>query len=222
MEEKKKDSKGLVAIAIVLLLVCLGMGCYIGYNKFLNKNNGKVETTKIDNSKSDKEDNNCKENSYQVLALSPIGGHAVLYNGEVYVNVYDSTPNIDDTYGDGKYQTLVKTRNNYKEYDFGELKMSIDSTNKWMKINIENVKLLHNNDYGQALSSTNPRYGVLMINSDNTVSYISTKDLIEGKADTTKLNVTDITDIKSEDHGGIHTYLVKSDGTKIDVDTIIK
>ena len=57
MEEQKKRSKGLVVIVIILLLACIGMGCYIGYDKFLSDNkcitkeNSKSET----NSKNEKQ-----------------------------------------------------------------------------------------------------------------------------------------------------------------------
>ena len=61
-----------------------------------------------------------------------------------------------------------------------------------------------------------------MINSDKTVSFISTKDLIEGNVNPTKLDATDISSVASEDNGGYITYLVKSDGTKTDVNTFIK
>ena len=81
----------------------------------------------------------------------------------------------------------------------------MDSTNKWLKLNTTNVKSIHNNEYGQALSSTNPKYGVVLINSDNTVSYISIKDLIDGNTNPTKLEATDISSVVSEDKGGITT-----------------
>ena len=62
----------------------------------------------------------------------------------------------------------------------------------------------------------------MLINSDNTVSYISIKDLIEGNTSLTKLEATNISNVVSEDNGGMTTYLVKSDGTKINVNTLIK
>ena len=36
------------------------------------------------------------------------------------------------------------------------------------------------------------------------------------------VNISDISDVVSEDHGGITTYLVKSDGTKTAVNTLFK
>ena len=36
MEEKKKSNAGLIVLVVILLLACIGMGCYIGYNKVLS------------------------------------------------------------------------------------------------------------------------------------------------------------------------------------------
>ena len=38
MEEKKKSNAGLIVLVVILLLACIGMGCYIGYDKFLSDN----------------------------------------------------------------------------------------------------------------------------------------------------------------------------------------
>ena len=221
MEEKKKSNAGLIVLVVILLLACAGMGAFIFINK--DKLTAKESTTTTaKNTKTDTKESVEKNDTYQVLSLSPIRGHAVVYNGEVYVNVYDTTPNIDDVYGAGKYQTLVQSRNNYKEYSFGNLTMSVDRNNKWLKLNTTNVKKAYNNEYGQAVSSIDPIYGIILLNSDNTVTFISTKDLIEGNTNTTKLDVTDISDVVYEDNGAITTYLVKSDGTKIAVNTLFK
>ena len=159
--------------------------------------------------------------NFAVLELSPIGGTAVLYNGEVYVNVYDASPNIIEVYGEEKYKTFIKTRESYLKYDFGSLTINNNST-KWLKLDISNVKAIYNNDYGQAKSSVNPKYGIIMLNEDNTVSYISTSSLLEGKVETTKLNVNNITNIYSEDNMGFTTYLVDANGNKKDVNNYIK
>lgn len=223
MEGKSKNT-GLIIALVIFIMISLGLGGFVVYDKLINND---TESTKITEKETNEKtttevEQTTQKDTYQVLSLSPIKGHAVVYNGEVYVNVYDSTPNIDNVYGEGKFQTLVKTRNNYQEYSFGDLTVSVDSTNKWLKLNTSSVKSIYNNEYGQALSSTNPKYGVIMLNSDNTVSYITIKDLIEGNTNHTKLDVTDISSVISENKGGITTYVVKSDGTKIDVNTLIK
>ena len=176
--------------------------------------------TTTDNQTSEAETNE-EKSDFAVLELSPIGGMAVLYKGEVYVNVYDSTPNIDGVYGDGKYQTLVKTREAYKEYNFDSFTIN-NNTTKWAKLNISKVKAIYNNEYGQDLFTSNPKYGIIMLNEDNTVSYISIEDLIEGKTDTEKLNVSNISNVENVDDNGYTTYLVDANGTKNNVNNYIK
>ena len=165
------------------------------------------------------------ENYYQVLELSPISGHAVLYNGEVYVNIYDSNSKINTVYGNDKFQTLIKTRQNYKNYDFENLKVvtssTLDSSSKWLKLDISKVYSIYNNNYGQSITPNNPKYGILMINEDKTVSYISIGDLILGNIQPTKLETSNISSIVTEDNGGYTTYLISSDGNKTDVNTLI-
>lgn len=229
MEEKSKNT-GLIVGLVIFIIISLGLGGFIVYDKLINNDSENTKITEEDtNEKNTKteEQATTKKDTYQVLELAPVGGTAVVYNGEVYVNVYDSTPNIDNIYGNGKYQTLINTRNNYKEYNFGELivttkYINVGGSGKWLKLNTSNVKSIYNNEYGQALSNINPKYGIVMINSDSTVSYISTKDLIDGNTNPIKLEATDISSVVTEDNGGYTTYFVKSDGTKIDVNTLIK
>ena len=197
----------------------------IGENT-INNLQGKIDNMS-NTTESEEETNNTtntatvEENNFAVLELSPVGGIAVLYNGEVYVRVDDSTVNIDYIYGDGKYQTLVKTRESYSEYQFGSLTVN-NNSNKWLKLNVSNVKAIYNNEYGQDISSTNPKYGIIMLNEDNTVSYISIPDLIEGKTETIKLDANNITDVVSEDNNGYTTYFVDNNGNKEDVNNYIK
>lgn len=246
MENKKNIGISLsTAFLIFALIIIVVMVCYIYIQRTnldeeiatLENNAINMENTinnlqgKIDNmsntTESEEETNNTtnttaeEENNFAVLELSPVGGIAVLYNGEVYVRVDDSTVNIDYIYGDGKYQTLVKTRESYSEYQFGSL--TIDNNNKkWLKLNVSNVKAIYNNEYGQDISSTNPKYGIIMLNEDNTVSYISISDLIEGKTEIIKLDTNNITDVVSEDNNGYTTYLVDNNGNKEDVNNYIK
>lgn len=224
--EGKTQNTGLVIALVIFIMISLGLGCFIGYDKLINSKS-EIETNNNQNTETTpntEDDTNKNTDSYQVLELAPIGGTAVMYNGEVYVNVYDSTPNIDNVYGDGKFQTLISTRNNYQEYSFGNLIVTTQhlGSSKWLKLNVSNVKSIHNNNYGQALSSTNPKYGIVMINSDSTVSYIGIGDLINGNANVTKLDITGVSNVVTEDNMGYTTYLVKTDGTKTNVNTLIK
>lgn len=220
--EEKTNNTGLVVALVIFIIISLGLGIFIGYDKLTNNEPENNDNTEVNDSI--ETETNTKADSYQVLELAPISGTAVMYNGEVYVNVYDSTQKIDSAYGDGKFQTLMATRNNYQEYSFGNLIVTVEEigVTKWLKLNVSNVKLIHNNNYGQALSSNNPKYGIVMVNSDGSVSYIGIDDLINGNTNTTKLDVTDVLDVVTENMGGYTTYLVKNDGTKIDVNTLIK
>lgn len=224
MEEKSKNT-GLIAALVIFIIISLGLGGFIVYDKLINNDADCAKNLENETNKKNtttEEQTTTEKDTYQVLALSPIKGHAVLYKGEVYVNVYDSTLNIDNVYGEGKFQILLKARNNYQEYSFENLTVSVDNTNKWLKLNATNIKSIHNNEYGQALSSINPKYGIVLLDSDNTVYYVSIKNLIEGNINLTKLEVTDISTVVIEEKGGMTTYLVKSDGTKINVNTLIK
>lgn len=45
MEDVKKGNKGLSILVIILLLACIGMGGYIGYDKFFNKDTKEDKNT---------------------------------------------------------------------------------------------------------------------------------------------------------------------------------
>lgn len=215
-----KKNNGLIIALIIFIIISVVLGSFIIYDKALNNQNKKDEI----NEKDLKKDESI-EDYYQVLELSPISGQAVLYNGEVYVNIYDSTSKINTVYGNDKFQTLIKTRENYKDYDFRNLKVvtssTLDSSSKWLKLNTSNVDSIYNNNYGQSITPNNPKYGILMINEDKTVSYISIGDLILGNIQPTKLETSNISSIVTEDNGGYTTYLISSDGSKTDVNTLI-
>lgn len=239
--ENKKGSLLTVFLIIAIILI-IAMAIYIYMQKIssnmqiaelenheskmeetINDLQGKIDSISntINSSNETTSTTNDTKNNFSVLELSPIGGIAVLYNGEVYVNVYDSTTNIEDIYGEGKYQTLLKTRESYLEYEFDSLAIN-NNSKKWSKLNISNVKAIYNNEYGQGVSSTNPKYGIIMLNEDNTVSYISISSLIEGNIETIKLNARNITSIKLEDDMGLTTYLVDAEGNKNDVNKYIE
>ncbi len=215
-----KKNNGLIIALIIFIIISVVLGSFIIYDKALNNQNKKDEINEKDLNKDES-----IEDYYQVLELSPISGHAVLYNGEVYVNIYDSTSKINTVYGNDKFQTLIKTRESYKDYDFGNLKVvtssTLDSSSKWLKLNISNVDSIYNNNYGQSITPNNLKYGILMINEEKTVSYISIGDLILGNIQPTKLETSNISSIVTEDNGGYTTYLISSDGSKTDVNTLI-
>lgn len=215
-----KKNNGLIITLIIFIIITVVLGSFIIYDKTLNNQNKNDEINEKDLNKDES-----IENYYQVLELSPMSGHAVLYNGEVYVNIYDSTSKINTVYGNDKFQTLIKTRESYKYYDFKNLKVvtssTLDSSSKWLKLDISKVDSIYNNNYGQSITPNNPKYGILMINEDKTVSYISIGDLILGNIQPTKLETSNISSIVTEDNGGYTTYLISSDGSKTDVNTLI-
>lgn len=240
MENKRGILSVLFLIIAIIVIIVMGIFMYMQKTEAdkqiaeFEKNESDFEATidnlqgKIDSiantiNSNDKTNNDTskKNDNYAVLELSPIDGIAVLYNGDVYVNVYDATQNIDDIYGNGKFQILVKTREAYSEYNFSSLTIN-NNSKKWAKLNVSNVKAIYNNEYGQAASPTNPKYGIIMLNEDKTVSYISIANLIEGKTQTTKLNVNNVTSVVTENSFGLTTYLVDANGSKTNVSDYIK
>lgn len=221
----KKDGK-LVTALIVCAIIALAAVGFIVYERVVLFD--KKEETKVEcNSQTNAEKTTQVESNYEVLELSPISGHAVLYNKEVYVNVYDSTANIDAVYGNGKFQTLIKTRNSYETYDFGKLKVStryvnVSGSPRWLKLNSKNIKAIYNNEYGQALSPTNPKYGIIMVDENNEASYISIKSLIDGESTTTKLDIKNVSNVVTEMNNGATTYFVDINGVKTNVNDYIK
>ena len=226
-----KNNIILIVILIIFIIVSLILGGIIIYDKILiddeNKDiiNNNLSLENNDNSNVVEQ----KQDFYQVLNLSPIGGMAVLYNGEVYVDVYDSTTMIDKVYVEGKFQTLIKTRENYKEYNFGDLNVVTENpysdntinSSKWLKLNIQDVEAIYNNKYGQAISPVDPKYGIIMLNKDKTVSYISINELIAGNVNPVKLPADNIDKIVYENNMGYTTFIIYSDGYKINVNALI-
>ena len=66
MKENKKGNKGLVAVVIILLLACIGMGAFIFINK--DKLTAKENTTTVKNENKGVKDNTikCPEISYDL------------------------------------------------------------------------------------------------------------------------------------------------------------
>lgn len=232
---KKNKYNVIIVILSITIILSIIMGIFLYIQKIKtdkkieeiekeiskNEETNEIMLDKINSDEKTTNEANKNENNISVLELSPIRGMAVLYKGEVYVNIYDTTPNIDSVYGNGKYQMLLKTRETYKKHEFDSLIIN-NNSKKWLKLNESNVIAIHNNEYGQAVSSENPKYGIIMLKEDKTLSYISILDLIEGKIKTTKLNLNDINDIETEDNMGLTTYAVDRNGHKKDINDYIK
>lgn len=223
-----RKSNGLVKI--LLSILCLILGGLVGYVAF-NKECPETKTT-CPKCEEITEDGKEKENNKQISSVTqiktftfPSKSVALLYDGEVYVNVYGSTSNIDGVYGIGTYQNLVNTRNNYKKYSFNNFTFMDDENNefKGIKLNISNVKTIYENVFGQALSSTeSDKYGIIFLKEDNTVSGISFKSLINGKTDVTIFTeLTNIEKIVSTNLDGYETKAIDKDGNEYKINDYI-
>ena len=137
---------------------------------------------------------------------------AVLVDGEVYVNVYGSTLDIDNLYGTDTYQTLIHTRNTYQTVNLPLLNYK-DETNQsftGMKLNTSNVKEIYAFASGQTF---NNNYGLILLNEDGTVSIISLYSLITGNQNVTTIeSLANITSISSSNDNGYTTYATDEQG----------
>lgn len=207
-------------IIIILATLVLGLGAYLVYDKAINEGNNEVVENKQEEIKNNEVQ--VENSSYQVLNFYP-SSVAVLYNEEIYVNIYTSTIEIDNLFGEGSYQTLVSTRNNYQEYNFDELKVlgAMNETFKGMKLNVSGVKAVYSYANGQALNSN---YGIFILKKDGTVYGISLYSLINGKKEVTHIpNLNNIVEFKSENisMGGMVTYAIDNKGNKNNLDDYV-
>lgn len=129
MENTNKENKGLTILVVVLLLACIGMGGYLGYDKIINKDSKKCEsvadvketkdTTK--NTTTEKTEDifkdetikplyfeTIKEKSKFILNLVPTSENGGYFSIR-YVAVYDtgSEASIKDGYYDIKDGKLI-------------------------------------------------------------------------------------------------------------------
>ncbi len=222
MNEK---NTGLIAALIIFIIISLGLGGFIYYNNIMSNKNEGSDIKKLAN---DIIETATEKEQYQVLQLTPIEGLAVVYKGEVYINIYADNPTITKIYGNEKI-LQEETRKTYKEYDFGNLKVTTEflndgNSNKWLKLNASNIKVINNNEYGQAYyEHENSKYGIAMLTNGGEVLFSKTKDLMNGKIDPIKLNVSNVSNIEIEaTSAGYVTYLIKADGTKININTLIE
>lgn len=199
----KKGMKILVGIFLVTLLLT---GC--------SKNSNEKET---------QQKNDIKE--VQVLEFYP-SSLAFVYDGEVYAKVYGSTPELDNIFGTGTYETLINTINDkYQEFNLDGLKV-LNASNenfKGLKLNVSDVKNVYSYAYGQALSTN---YGLIILKNDGNLYSISLYSLINGKTDVTPIsNLSNIISLKTKASeglsGGLHTYAIDKDNQEYDLDNYI-
>ena len=217
--EEKKSNRGLVIALVLFIVLSLGLGGYIVYNQFVNQ--PKDHSNEASENTQNEEESNIEEEKQTPISVIDFyfNSVAIVKDGEVYVNVDGSTPEVDNLFGEGTYQTLVTTRGNYQEYTFDnfEYNFNDNSTFNGMKLNTSNVDKVYAYDYGQVLANN---YGLILLNKDKTLSIISLYSLITGKADVTP--ISGLSNIESEiteniSMSGMYTYAITQTGEKINL-----
>lgn len=223
--EKQENVNSLAITIVILIIIIIAMKRYNTYDKDViqpKKNNDvtkKGSEENIDN-KNNNENTNLKVNDAINVLSFYHDSMAIVYGKQVYVSVCANASQIDNLYGNGVFQTLVKTKNNYQEYNFGNSNVTIGNNNfKGMKLNITNVRKVFIYEEGQSMNSN---YGLIMLKEDGTLSIISLYSLINGKTDVKKIeDLTNVTRIISKDDNGINTYAVTKDNHKINLNKYV-
>ncbi len=197
---------------ILFALLLLIAGASIGSGITFVITNG--DTTPSNQTNQDNQEGPITEETNTSIGITKFypNSLALLVDGDVYVNVYGSTLDIDNLYGTDTYQTLVATRNNYQTFNFPLLNYK-DETNQTftgMKLNTSNVKEIYTFASGQTF---NTNYGLIFLNEDGTVSIISLYSLINGNMDVTIIEgLANITSISSSNDNGYTTYATDEQG----------
>lgn len=193
-----------ILFCLVFLIIGGILGSGITYF-MINRDSISSNTNKQENIPNSNEQEDEMTSSISLTEFYP-DSLALLVDGEVYVNVYGRTTDIDNLYGTNTFQTLLTTRNNYQEYSFEGLnyKDELNSTFTGMKLNISNIKEVYSFAEGQTLANN---YGLILLNEDGDVYIISLYSLIMGKKDVTKVeSLNNIVSINSENNNGYYTY----------------
>ena len=212
MEEKKKGNKGLVILIVILLLACIGMGSYIGYDKFLNKEteDGKTSNNKTTTNNRNKNQNKQEENS----TVADLDLNKCLNQTNMnYSNPVEATTNIGLTpsVDVGKRSVTINTDGSkfgpvstLSAYYSGEYKMYVDGFDK-------NVANAYVGELGQDPKGTTLFY----VMEDGTVEYtkIFKKEIDSSGNQYYTLNTYQ----QGEDNYRFHV-----DGTVKDVKKVIK
>ncbi len=165
-----------------------------------------------------------EEKDYSSKGLSVVN-EAILYNGEVYVDIYDENDfmNMENLesymmhfYGDegmAMLQNMIKADEDCNEYSIGEL-----GKYKALKLDVKNVEKIYRCAWGQTV---NAETGVLMIHDDKTVSFAYALDMAQGINNVIKLDISDIEDCFVYNFNWTEMYLVKDNGEMIEVRGLI-
>lgn len=227
--EKPKKEKGsnnniILIIMIVVTLISLAL---LGYTKFIGEKKIIKDYEERLMAKDKLIQGSEKNSKFTLVDLSFPSGTALMVNGEVYVsnldNRSDAIKNIfKDIYNENKAAESLK---NYKAVNFGD-KININhNDNLFIKLEAKGVKDIYNNTFSDTLEpAMASKYGLIILNKDGTVSFISSKDLLYGEVlNPTKLDVKDVKDVLVEGEGKNRvTNLIKKDNTKVNVNDLIK
>ncbi len=208
-EEEKAAKKGKLPVYLIIIIVLLAV-LTVGFGIY----------TIVDLARGHEKCVECEicadENASTVQVLNfEFESTAVLYNGEVYVNINGTSSQFNSLYGDGTYDLLTTIKENYETYTFGNSSVNLDNDAfTGMKLNAKNVTAIFDYEQGQ---DVNRNYGLLLLYDDGTLGYIQFSDLIAGEIDVTIL--TDLTDIinviSRQDFSGINTYAITRSGTDV-------
>ncbi len=140
---------------------------------------------------------------------------AVLYNGEVYVNIDGTSTEFNSLYGKGTWDLLASVRQNYQKYTFGDSSVRINNEDfVGMKLDPKNVVGIYDYQSGQDIREN---YGLLLLYSDGTMGYSKLSMLIAGETEVEKVDgISEIINVISrKEFSGVNTYAITSSGNEI-------
>jgi len=220
MEKEKKPHTFLKLFIGFLLGIAITIGGLYAaksfnlLDKFIKCDNKEVKETKQEETKDE-----VTEQSYTVTNFYP-DSVAILNNGKVYVNVYGSSQQLEELFGDGAYQTLTNTRKNYSPLNIQNLK--VQASNEELKVQelaINDVVGIYVYEAGQTI---NNNYSLLLVKKDGSVEIISLYSLISGRTKTTEVKgLENISYFTSKDSDGVTTYAIDKDGNEININNMI-
>lgn len=140
---------------------------------------------------------------------------AVLYQGEVYVNIDGTSTEFNSLYGAGTWDVLAGVRQNYKKYEFGDSSVRLNNEDfTGMKLAAKNVVGVFDYQAGQEMREN---YGLLLLYEDGTVGYSNLSTLIAGETAVTPVDgVTEIINIITrKEFSGAITYAITRSGSEV-------
>lgn len=220
MEEKKKGNGGLVALVIILLLACIGMGAFIFINKdkLIAKEDGK---TTIENKNKDSNKGSQKDTNVETNAI-------IIFDGSKSINsdVKDYSLSCQGNAGiwvtvDSTQKVLTFSFTPARVVEFYPLSWT-SSKNELSSSNINFEKKIIDVFFGEmGQSSSGDTLFILL--EDGTVEYIPIVHMFNNAQESPisygKINnVNDVTKFTlANTSGGVTTLAIKSDGTFYDL-----